>query len=1011
MDYEYVYYGNGFSFYDNFIKGIGDLIVVPHNTEGKLASSYVDFVDEFNLFDYIPGKSQIGDLKLINLQEDRKYVLFACVEATKGTTYGAIRLVALKIAELMVTDKPLSAVIPNFGGKDQYESAVYTRIILKAFGEGNLRNIRTNFISKYHQVYSELEPDFENAESSARIALRFSLPKIVNYEWVKDLIDSNTFYHQLAVEKFKEFKSATDNGNGFYHSLEQEFHHSGLVFQEFIRKFDEKTEQYKVLRLCGELIAYCDRNAYKKKEWNLNKDFRTLAQSGVKQTQWVSNLLRYKATKNSLDVLSPSIRNAILFLEEPRKHLTMLSENHRQFTSKALWDIRYDRDQFEADCFDIFQNFGINASLPINNGTLYSRILYAPEIKILWYPAEKEFSEQLVEHQSSKPKPETGLTNEPPAVEEELLKTKNWRGLIHADSYSVTDQLGYRAYAEVMAAFLTSPLTKPPLTIGIMAPWGKGKTNIMKFIEGRLKQYRPKIQKDTEAEKPEKTTYRKLIDWLKKDTEKIFGINVKDYPVVWFNAWKFQKNEQIWAGLAHEIITQLAEQLEPVEREKFWLRLNLKRVDKDKIKKDIVLKFLQKLFFPAVLAVAGIILGLLLKLFQYPVFQIISPTVSFGGIAIAIGWGLNVVDKLKGKPLEADISKYLYQPAYKDKLGYYTAMEEDLKEALKLLSNETKPPVIFIDDLDRCSPAAITELIEAINLFISGDISSCYFVIGLDAQVVAASLDVTYDKLGLKTANMGKQHGSIGWYFLEKFIQLQFNLPVMQQRQTTRLLNHLFDVQEELSIEEATVRNEIIAIYETIEGEIDTIDDLDQIFTEEKREIEAKIIQFDIALVERFQLKVISRAISSYEIVEDELQAVVENVSAYLSTSPRMIKRFVNLFMFYRFLQYTETCKGVSKADLNVLGDWILIMIRWPQLVRAIQWDNEKDFLHGEDALARAEDLERLISEGADYEGWLKKCSERTQELTWQSDRQLFQFISDREDEELLVTAVESGLW
>ena len=48
--------------------------------------------------------------------------------------------------------------------------------------------------------------------------------------------------------------------------------------------------------------------------------------------------------------------------------------------------------------------------------------------------------------------------------------------------------------------------------------------------------------------------------------------------------------------------------------------------------------------------------------------------------------------------------------------------------------------VIFIDDLDRCFPAKVGQVVEAINLFLAGDLPKCMFVIGMDTELVAAAL-------------------------------------------------------------------------------------------------------------------------------------------------------------------------------------------------------------------------------------------------------------------------------
>ena len=83
---------------------------------------------------------------------------------------------------------------------------------------------------------------------------------------------------------------------------------------------------------------------------------------------------------------------------------------------------------------------------------------------------------------------------------------------------------------------------------------------------------------------------------------------------------------------------------------------------------------------------------------------------------------------------------------------------------LDSLAGETKV-VFFIDDLDRCLPANLVDLLEKIRLFMDHD--KCVFVIGADSQAVAQAIREV------------KKYSSDEWaaHYLEKMVQISFEIP------------------------------------------------------------------------------------------------------------------------------------------------------------------------------------------------------------------------------------------
>jgi hypothetical protein len=163
-----------------------------------------------------------------------------------------------------------------------------------------------------------------------------------------------------------------------------------------------------------------------------------------------------------------------------------------------------------------------------------------------------------------------------------LLDTEGFSTHIATDMPTTEDALGYLEYAYAIARFMTHPLSKAPLTVGIQAPWGGGKTSLMRMIRGFLD---PKAEAQTAARPFFESTVltlrevRQLLDEAAKPGPSPSlpsppEADRKREPLtVWFNAWKYESTNQLWAGLADAIIEQVARRLSTAERERFWFLL------------------------------------------------------------------------------------------------------------------------------------------------------------------------------------------------------------------------------------------------------------------------------------------------------------------------------------------------------------------------------------------------------------------------------------------------------
>ena len=573
------------------------------------------------------------------------------------------------------------------------------------------------------------------------------------------------------------------------------------------------------------------------------------------------------------------------------------------------------------------------------------------------------------------------------------------------------DWLGYKAYAQIIAQIIKDSRSEPPLSIAVIGPWGQGKSSLMRMVQRRVREEPTSKEQNTRS-----ATAEEITRWAAQDDQEARPGKLS-FPTVWFNPWEYQSSEQIWSGMAHAIIHQLVEKLPKLEQEKFWLRLHLHRIDRQAIR--------QRLYRDIFLRVLPFGLALLLALL-------------LGGVMWANqqwGWGLLSIGTLGLPSLVGSLwtgvkqwrsgteelyKEFLQPPDYNKHLGVYHEVNEDLGRVFSLLVD--KAAVVFIDDLDRCSPDKVVEVIEAINLMMNAHFrSQCYFVIGMDAEMVAAALDVQYHGMKGKFPGKEKNLGSVGWYFLDKFIQVPIVLPTMSEQEKIGFLGNLFGKPEPVPAPVSTDQTlgELQQTARTI------LDQAREGRTEEVAKVREEVSSRGVRMEEILDQEILAKAYTESEDAEDIIRQV-KAFAPYLDPSPRSIKRFANLLRFYTAQQQLRATKSLPFADTEALAKWLIITLRWPMLVRWLQWREDQGLnrrsmvLQSQRPETKAEALDQLVN---DYHGekqqdhedqfalWQGLAGENP-DLPWLADPDLIRLLTQqRREEDKLVHALSCGVW
>jgi len=641
---------------------------------------------------------------------------------------------------------------------------------------------------------------------------------------------------------------------------------------------------------------------------------------------------------------------------------------------------------------------------------------------------------------------------------------------VDSDLWCEEDRLGYEAYARTIAALITHKETVPPLTIGIKAPWGAGKTSLMKRVQHLLDGDAPLTERNEASFKQmwqqSTMTFWNLLGTLNRKTiivdrerhdpsldeaggrvrellkeavvvdavkpkasqeGKAYGIGPR--ITVWFNAWRYQTSEQVWAGMAHCMISQIMARMNSKQRELFWLRLRARRINADEVRWRVWETVIRQLlpFTLLIMAGCGVLIGAaLLVAVLLPVW--IDPktllkirrAIPIAGI-LAVAWkaGAKLGEKAAG-----GVRDLVREPDYEDKSGYLAHVESDIRDVLKLASVTSKQPlVVFVDDLDRCAPNKVAEVVEAINLFLCGDYPNCIFVLGMEPGMVAAALEVANKDVIEKALEMGvaDRTAPVGWRFMEKIVQL----PIMIPPPTT-------------SGRESYVKSLVGSVAAVAPGGAEAIKEVPREVPKEapkEEEIEEFIRLMEggtLAEVEKKSLDVVAQAPVEKQRAAAEagkrvyartfterdpvIAEFVKEVAELVDGNPRQIKRYVNVFRFYSTLRFGLQADGKATASElpsdKVLAKFVALSIQWPHAMDCLRVKNclgadgkvvsRLSYLEAESAKIKADDT-------AGDESWKKIIDGMGAGVgTWAQARTFRSFLSKGES---LGRSGGHGLW
>ncbi len=314
------------------------------------------------------------------------------------------------------------------------------------------------------------------------------------------------------------------------------------------------------------------------------------------------------------------------------------------------------------------------------------------------------------------------------------------------DNETALDLLGFQVHADLIRSVATDPKLLP-VTLGVFADWGGGKTSLMKMLE---ESFDPKSWEEGSDEE--------------KQCERI--------ACLYFNGWLFEGYDDAKSAILSSVLVALGEhkRFGPKMRDGCasllksvnWMRvahLGLKHVAVPAIAAYVTGG---ASIVPSLAATVG---GLL----PGEVSDSSEPKAAEdGNDESEIDWeGLIKKDQSSPGPLDVR--------TFREKFGQL------------LKDSDIDSLIVLIDDLDRCSPERIIENLEAIKLFLNVDHTA--FVIGADPRIVRHAISWKY-----KDHDGGAEEESptIVTDYLEKLIQYPYRLPRLSPAEIETYMALLF---------------------------------------------------------------------------------------------------------------------------------------------------------------------------------------------------------------------------
>ena len=560
---------------------------------------------------------------------------------------------------------------------------------------------------------------------------------------------------------------------------------------------------------------------------------------------------------------------------------------------------------------------------------------------------------------------------EPAEPPQEPAATPGFRLQMLADAPvddDLTDRFGYGDLADGLAQLIEGEATATPLTIAVSAPWGAGKTSLMKLVENRI--VRQRVQR---GEAPA--------------------------IVVWFNAWMHDAAPSLSAALAADVARHATRCRDPLTR--LWHPLPTSMLSPQE-------RTRRKAWLGAVALVLAVGIYFLAHRLIGPSLTAAARVQAALGASVA-GWlavaaGLTFLWPRVHRSVAA-VAAFVDDPRSAAATGSMPDVAAQLGELIgearegfsrAWRARETPRFVVVVEDLERCQLPRAVDVCEVVAQLL-GHPGVITVLVG-DLRVIAASAEVKYrEAAGCFGQDPGFAADGLGRFFLQKVVQFELELPPVPYWRlqalarsappTASIDGFMANRRFPAPLRRPPVRLPRLPTFDggaavlrrdagrLIDGAISDVLAGSEA-ARDSAEVEQEVLRRLMAAVEsRYTMSMsqqqiarmttwmtppeeVRRRLQLRATADAEIRTRAEAaILELLPPLPRMAKRLLNRLSFLLVVAWNRNLIG-DLVTPEQLGKWAVLLDQWPTAARAITrnpalaWELEKLAAEPEDAFA-----------------------------------------------------------